>query len=311
MPKPIKLTQDWIQQMVKEFTSALGKIKLSDGKVSYTKSITYDGKDKEKATIYFEPVAYAKMLMLIHTFSDEVAWHGTVDRANDKTFIIKDLFVYPQEVTGGTVTTDQERYQQWLMDMDDEVFNKLHMQGHSHVNFATTPSAVDRTFYDSILAQLADDGYYIFMVFNKRLERTAMIYDMANNILYEDSDIDIGIMCDDGDLEQFVADAKELVVKKAAAYGTGYGTGYGGNYGTGYGGNYGTGYGGKGGTKVTDFSEGAKKKASAGSKKSKIPQSPGNYGGYGQSLASGLVDYDAEIFDRRPDYSQRADWWND
>lgn len=301
MPKPIKLTQEWIQQMIQEFTAALGDLKLSDGKVSYTKSLTYGKKDGPKAEVYFETIAYAKMLTLLHSFSDEVAWHGIVERRDKGVFVIKDIIVYPQEVTGGTVTTDQERYQTWLMQLDDEVFNGLHMQGHSHVNFATTPSAVDTKFYDSILEQLGDDDFYIFMIFNKRLERTVKIYDLANNILYENGDVEIGLMCEDGDLDQFLADAQQLVVKKAT---TTYATSAGAN--------------------VTVFPKEGKKNevASPVSSQSKAKQSPGYYGGYGSGYGgygSGYggyggkaIDYDEEIFGKRGlTGAQRADWWND
>ena len=301
MPKPIKLTQEWVKQMVDEFTKALGGLKLSDGKVSYTKSLTY-GKEDGGATILFDPVAYAKMLMLLHSFADEVAWHGTVERLDKKTFVIKDLYVYPQEITGGTVSTDQERYQSWLMNLDDEVFNALHMQGHSHVNFSTNPSSVDTKFYDSILEQLGDDDFYIFMIFNKRLERTIKIYDIANNILYEDSDIDVGILCDGGDLEQFIADAKTMAVKKVSNYPAAGSTGV--RAGTAPAANAGTGY--------------------TGSGQTKLYQSPGYYQGSDNitplaGYYDADTDFDEEIFGARDgkaskkskSISKRNAWWNE
>lgn len=214
--KPIKLTQELIQQMTAEFMEALSKIKLSDGKVSYQKSFEYKSGEGDGVKILFEPAAYAKMLVLLHSFSDEVAWHGIVNRQDNTTFVIKDILVYPQIVTGVTVDTDQEEYQKWLMKLDDETFNHLRMQGHSHVNMATSPSKTDTDFYARILSQVPDDDYYIFMVFNKRLEHTVKVYDLKNNILYEDKDIEIGIHSEEGDLETFLTEAKELVAKQTA-----------------------------------------------------------------------------------------------
>ena len=213
--KPIKLTQELIQQMTAEFMEALSKIKLSDGKVSYQKSFEYKSGEGDGVKILFEPAAYAKMLVLLHSFSDEVAWYGIVDRQDNTTFVIKDILVYPQIVTGVTVDTDQEEYQKWLMKLDDETFNHLRMQGHSHVNMATSPSKTDTDFYTSILSQVPDDDYYIFMIFNKRLEHTVKVYDLKNNILYEDKDIEIGIHSEEGDLETFLTEAKELVARQA------------------------------------------------------------------------------------------------
>lgn len=301
MARPIKLTKELIEQMGREFMENLATAKLSDGKVSYTKSFTYEDKENSKATVWFEPAAFAKMLVLVHRFSDEVAWHGVIRRTARDTFVVSDILVYPQEVTGSTVTTDQERYQKWMIELDDEVFNAMHYQGHSHVNMGVTPSPVDEAFYESILAQLNADDWYVFMVINKRMEVYIKIYDMKSNTLYENGDVTIGILGDDGDLEAFVADAKELVVKRpytapATAAGV-YTSGYG----------YGSGYGAAGET-VTALNagkstskKGKKKETESDHKNLHGRPYPGLYG----CTEDDDVDYDAEIFGKRHNY-----WWN-
>ena len=325
MAKPIKLTQAIIEQMMAEFGKSLASVKLSDGKVTYTKALTYEKNEDDRVTILFEPVAYTKMLMLLHTFNDEVAWHGTVERSNDKLFIIKDIFVYPQEVTGTTVNTDQERYQTWMMELDDEIANDMRMQGHSHVRMSTRPSAVDTTFYDSILSQLGDDDWYIFMIYNKSLEHTVMVYDMRNNVMYEDDDIDVGIYCEGGDLEAFITDAKDDVVRKTPAYG-GVGTTTNIYRGT----QVQTAEPAAKTGKVTKIHE-VKKNSRRGSGKNNTAPGrpyPGYYGGFG-GYAPEETDYDELIFgahDIEPDpaptpetpgpennwgYSGRYDWWNE
>jgi len=304
MSKPIRLTEAWIQKITEEFRTQLGKLKLSDGKINYTKSLTYEEQDDNKAVVLFEPVAYAKMLMVLHTFSKEVAWHGVVERVDDKHFIIKDILVYPQTVTGTTVTTDQENYQTFLMELDEDTFNNLHMQGHSHVNMSTSPSPVDNTFYDSIVSQLGPEDYYIFMIYNKRLEHFINIYDMKSNILYETKDVSVGIHCEEGDLEQFIIDAKDDVVETTYIYTPNS------NYGSST-------------LKTSAADTGAKKnegkKPDEKSPASKLSQCPGAYGGYGSyggydSYAgyafgghaygaygddSDDTDYDKEIFGKR------------
>ena len=302
MARPIKLTKEWIDQMTAEFVKSLANVKLSDGKVNYTKSFTYDEKDVGKATVWFEPAAFAKMWMLVQRFSDEVAWHGVVERTNQNTFVVNDILVYPQEVTGATVTTDQERYQKWMLELDDEVFNAMHYQGHSHVNMGVTPSAVDEAFYESILSQLGGEDWYVFMIINKRMEMYVKIYDLKSNTLYEKDDISVGILSDGGDLDGFLEEAKELVVKRtysAPAAGATGGTGYG------YGYDYGNGY----GAAVRNVAP--LKSGKASSKKGKKKEAdeeehrnlhgrpyPGLYGGYG-CVDDDDIDYDAEIFGRR------------
>lgn len=230
MSKPIKLTDELIKKIQAEFTENLKSMKLFDGKVSYNKSFKWEDGKAEKAIITFTPTAFAKMTMLLLQFDSEVAWHGVVyrDEKIPNLFKITDILVYPQLVSGSTVNTDQNEYTAWLYGFDDEVFSNIRMQGHSHVNFGTTPSAVDTTHQEQILNQLDDDMFYIFMIWNKKFERTTKLYDLRNNTLYENDDIDIFIGEDCVNLDHFIADAKRTVKPKPV---TSYNNSYGGNYG--------------------------------------------------------------------------------
>lgn len=213
MPRPITLTLGLIEQMKAEFAAQLMKAKLSDGKITYTKSFTY--KDKtSKVHVLFTPLAYTKMLALLKHCNDEVAWHGFVERRGIDEFLITDLIVYPQEVTGATVTTDQERYQRWIMEIDDGKFNSMRMQGHSHVHMATTPSGTDLNHQEQILSQLKGNDFYIFMIWNKDLAHNVKVYDLSTNTLYEDSDVVIDVVDEDFGLDEFLTQIDKLVVKK-------------------------------------------------------------------------------------------------
>ena len=214
MAKIIKLTPDYIDEVRKAFEEALSSTKLSDGKINFTKTF---GSIKREATVFFTELAWLKMQTLIREFDKEVAWHGIAKRGDDAEkdeYYITDILVYPQEVTGATVNTDQEKYQMWLMGHDDEVFNNIRMQGHSHVNMGTTPSSVDTSLYDRILDQLDDDMFYIFMIYNKKGEKTIKIYDLAKNVLFETSDCTVKVLDDGTGIEKFLKDAKEMVKDK-------------------------------------------------------------------------------------------------
>ena len=218
MAKIIKLTPEIIEETRKSFEEALLKAKLSDGKISFTKSF---GTVQRKATVYFTEIAWQKMQTLIREFDKEVAWHGLAYRGEDPTkdeYTITDILVYPQEVTGATVTSDQEKYQSWLMEHDDEVFNNIRMQGHSHVNMSVTPSSVDLALYEKILEQLDDTMFYIFLIYNKSGSKTYMIYDMAKNVLFETADVTVEIIGDDTGLTSFLKDAKEKVKNRVYQY---------------------------------------------------------------------------------------------
>ncbi len=215
------MTPDFMAECRAAFEEALRIVKMSDGKMSFTK--TFTGRT-EKAKVIFKPVAWTKMLWLIRNFDKEVAWHGIAYRGQDESkheYYITDILVYPQEVTGATVNTDQEKYQTWLYGLEDEQFNNMRMQGHSHVNMGVTPSSVDLTHQAKILEQLEDDMFYIFMIYNKSLQRTVKIYDMKKNILFEDSDVAVEVE-GDSSLTEFEKSAKEMVVNKTYTPGVSY-----------------------------------------------------------------------------------------
>ena len=238
MAKIIKLTPEYKEQILKEFGEALSNAKFSDGKLSYTKVFN---SVQRKATVYFTELAWMKMQTLVREFDKEIAWHGVAYRGADPEkdeYTITDILVYPQEVTGSTVTTDQSKYQMWLYSHDDDVFNNIRMQGHSHVNFSTSPSGVDTSLYESILDQLDDSMFYIFLIYNKKGDKTYLIYDMAKNILFETADVTVKVIDDGTGMNAFLEDAKSKVtthVTQTQNYGSygGYGGGYGSHYGNG------------------------------------------------------------------------------
>ena len=209
MSKMITLPQEILNQYTQEFYETLRTGKFSDGKINFTKTL---GTVDRKATVLFTEMAWQKMQTLIREFDKEVAWHGVAERCEEKdTYLISDILVYPQEVTGSTVTTDQNEYEMWLMKQEDDVFNNIRMQGHSHVNMSTSPSSVDLNLYDGILSQLDSDMFYIFMIYNKRGEKTVKLYDLRENILFETADVTVAVK-EVGDLTGFLEEAKELVV---------------------------------------------------------------------------------------------------
>ena len=208
MAQIVKLTPDYIENIKQEFDKALSEqSSIADGKFTFIRSFSLG---KKPATIHFTAEAYTKMVMLIQRFDKEVAWHGVAKRMDGEgdNYIIEDIDVYPQLVSGATVEMDENEYTNWFTEnREDERFGFLNMQGHSHVNMGTSPSATDIDHQKTILQALPQNGFYIFVICNKRLECNARIYDMSKNIMFENDDISITI---DG-YDEFFADAKKLV----------------------------------------------------------------------------------------------------
>lgn len=210
MSRPIIMTDEMKKSARSDFETMLTGLKMLDGKLSYSKSFTYKN---SKAVVRITHQAYRKIIALVTEFSDEVAWHGTVTRSSENEFIIDDILVYPQVVTGCTVNTDQVEYSKWLYSVDDEVFNKIRMQGHSHVNMGVSPSGIDDNHRQQILEQLEPDMFYIFMIWNKSLAIHTLIYDMQRNVLYENKDVEIKLTVND-EVAELLADARGKVQKR-------------------------------------------------------------------------------------------------
>lgn len=241
MSKTIRLTDEIKKECLEEFGKALLNMKISDGKLVFNKVFPAINR---KATVVFTEEAWLKMRTLVEQFEKEVAWHGVAERSKDESvdeYIISDILVYPQSVTGATVDMDVEGYGRWITEnQEDERFFKLKMQGHSHVDMAVNPSGTDLSHQEEILSQLRDDSFYIFMIWNKSNKRNIKIYDLAKNVLFEDSDIDVKLADGAMEINKFLKEAKETVKEKtyttsktnySGVYSGGYYGGYGGNYG--------------------------------------------------------------------------------
>lgn len=153
-------------------------------------------KQIKEPTIYITPNAYLKMRKLVDATSSEIGWYGTVSEypGLERVYLIDDIIVYPQTVTGATCEQDESKMFDFEMSLTTEQVNKKRFQGHSHVNMGVTPSGVDETFYQDLLTQVTD--YFIIAITNKRNEYTVRFYDIENNILY--SNIPILLLLEDG-----------------------------------------------------------------------------------------------------------------
>ena len=261
--KRIRKTSLDVTALIEQFRSFVLNSRSDGSEVSF--KIKPDTITADKAVLSFSGLAYAKMLTLVSMFDSEVGWHGVCRRTNPEKseFLISDILVYPQEVTGATVNTDQAKYETWLYEYPDEIFNDIRFHGHSHVNMGTTPSPTDIEHQNKLLNMLGDDDFYVFIIWNKKMQYTVRIFDMKVNILYETADVTLKVEDDDSGVFQLMKSAKENVTEKKFSY---YGNG---TYGTGY---YGTGYQGAG----TGYQTGNKTTTSTGTKTQIVTVQGGN-----------------------------------
>lgn len=126
----------------------------------------------EQLTLDFNGVAYAKMMALVTSVGTEVAWQGVIEKENDNLYRVTDILVHPQYVSAARVTDADEEYSQWVMEMwkKGDLFERLKLQGHSHVNFVAVPSAIDVQNNQEALEMMDGEGLKIFVIWNKRNE---------------------------------------------------------------------------------------------------------------------------------------------
>lgn len=214
----IQLTEEMKKQALEQFTNMLNNQRSSDSSIKFS----FDLKNKAENTeiiVNFTTTAWLKMWALVSSEKGEIGWHGIVEKVSKGAYLIKDILMYPQYVTGTTVQTDDVGYGNWLhKEISDEQINTLRFHGHSHVHMSTSPSGVDTTWYNEILQGLGNDDFYIFGIFNKREEYFMEIYDLAENTIYEKSDITLNVVLNDGMcLEDWVTDTKTTYLKEKTA----------------------------------------------------------------------------------------------
>jgi len=139
--------------------------------------------------VLITPDAYKRMNLYIELAPKEVGWLGTVKRLNNGDFLIEEVFLVEQEVTGVETEMSVEGREKLVLDLlkDGDAgldkSNTLHFWGHSHVRMSTGPSGTD----ENTMVQFGNEGhpYYIRGIFTKlgRGEFTLYLYEQGYRVL--------------------------------------------------------------------------------------------------------------------------------
>lgn len=203
--KPIVMTPQAIEDACERLRAQLTGVHVLKDKIDISVPTKVTVKDEDKPTILVSIQADRKMRALVQQCDKEIGWHGTVRyEADINTYVVEDIFVFPQEVTGTTVQSIDEVYGLWLMELSDEDFNKLRLHGHSHVNMGVSPSGVDVTYQETLIDRVQD--FYIFVILNKKDDYNVFLYDLVNNCLYEKDDLYY-----DAEIEEVYAWAQDAI----------------------------------------------------------------------------------------------------
>lgn len=215
------MTTEMKQSLMTEFQDQLDDFNF--GELNFSKK--FETKNSDKIHILYTPEAFAKTVKLIHGFTTEVAWHCLIHKVDEKIYEVYDVFVYPQIVGAATVRGDVERddseYLKWKISLTDEEDANLFGQCHSHVDMGVFASGTDLKQQHDEIALKGRTGFYLFQIWNKKLQIASFFYDLDNNKLYEGDEVVTDILAGETLISSFVEEAHdivdEVVSKKPAA----------------------------------------------------------------------------------------------
>lgn len=134
--------------------------------------------------VLYTPEAWASIWYLVQTAPKEIGWLGMVDTLDNGDYLITDIHVPKQTVTGTETDMDDddvgELYSRLLMEGRDT--SKMFYWGHSHVNMGVTPSGQDEEQVDEYLE---DCPIFIRGIYNKQGSQKVDVYDRDADVCYE------------------------------------------------------------------------------------------------------------------------------
>lgn len=209
MARLIKMTDDAWAELAADMVEDMKKKRAYQGEFEYKISTP---KIERKAKIVFSQSAYVKMLSLIMTCDKEVGWYCTCTRGENDEYYIEDVLVFPQKVTAATVDSDDEKRTEWFDSLPVETLLKIKCDCHSHVNMSTSPSGTDDKDMRAVFDNIPDDQFRIFMIWNKKTEHYATIFDLWKNVVFDNSDITVEV--EGIDIAEFISESHSMIDNK-------------------------------------------------------------------------------------------------
>lgn len=135
-------------------------------------------------TIGIHTLAFMKMKAYVSESFQEIAWLGVVETV-EGGYEITDVFMCEQVAAATTVDIDEAALSEYgsnlVMTGQIDLYNKIKMWGHSHVNMAVFASGTDEATY-KMFYENAD--FFIRLICNKKDEITVDFMDCVNGIRF-------------------------------------------------------------------------------------------------------------------------------
>lgn len=192
----------------------------------------FSGKNEVKMInnpqVFISTKAYGKMSNIVRLSDKEIGWLGTATREGGFIYI-DDVFLFEQEVNSVTCEITEEglaKFAEELLKKEDgiEIWNKIKVWGHSHVDMSTGPSGQD----DRQMEVFTDhNDWFIRIIANKKGELKIDLYDYTIGVSIHDINWEILIPEIVDTEEQIEKEIEEKVTeKKYGISASGYGSYY-------------------------------------------------------------------------------------
>lgn len=161
--------------------------------------------------IYMTEFAHQKLETYIAECNDEIGALATVEQTSKGVYLIKDAFLFKQEVHSTTceITTEGlTEFANEILALENgvEIWNEIRCWFHSHVNMGISPSGQDEKQME--LFENSGHDFFIRLIGNKKGEMGITLYDYSQGIIWDN--LDYNIIYDDTKADK-VIELKEKI----------------------------------------------------------------------------------------------------
>lgn len=134
--------------------------------------------------VYYTTAVWQSIRYLVAKCTQEVGWLGTVEATETGDYLVTEIFVPPQKVSGAETEIDKsamEELYDTLIDAGKDP-SKLIYWGHSHVNMGVSPSPQDERQIEEYL-----DTCPVFIrgIYNKAGASKVDVFDRDEGVVYQ------------------------------------------------------------------------------------------------------------------------------
>ena len=139
--------------------------------------------------IVLSELAHDKAVHYVDIAAEEVGWLGTVAALGGGRYLIKDLWLFDQQVHGATTRIGSDGLAAFMEEHrntpeGDDIWENTRFWGHSHHNMGVSPSTRD----DDQMEEFRSCGqdYFIRGIFNKHGKIKFDFFDFEHGVVFED-----------------------------------------------------------------------------------------------------------------------------